>query len=95
MPSLIAAFGRNEKFDAWGRDQHLPDFVLEHPIGVGDPLAQMHELEPRRPKPHLVRCQMFGPLQLLTQCGLSSMSQRRLALRPHFGQRKNLHDPPP
>jgi hypothetical protein len=47
MPSLIAAFGGDEKFDAWGRDQHLPDFVLEHPIGVGDPLAQMHELEPR------------------------------------------------
>jgi hypothetical protein len=28
---------------------------------------------------------MFSPLQHLTQCGLSSMSQRGLALRPHFG----------
>ena len=47
ISSLITAFSRNEKFDARGSDQHLPDFVLKHPIGVGDPLAQMHELEPR------------------------------------------------
>ena len=47
MPKLAAAFGGDEKFDPRGLDQHLPDLVLEHPIGVGDPLAQMHELEPR------------------------------------------------
>src|ERR1700722_7705365 len=46
IPSLICAVSRYEKFDARGGDQHLPDCVLEHPIGVGDPLAQMHELEP-------------------------------------------------
>ena len=40
-----------------------------------------------RPNPHLVRCRMFRPLQHLTQCGLSSMSQRRLAYA-HVGQRK-------
>jgi len=42
----LAPFGADEEFDARGRDQHLPDFVLEHPVGVGDPLAQVHELEP-------------------------------------------------
>src|SRR5690242_4862995 len=47
ISSLIAAFSRDEKFDPRGRDQHLPDFVLEHTIGVGHTLAQMHELEPR------------------------------------------------
>ena len=35
-PWLITALSRNEKFDARGGDQHLPDFVLEDPIGVGD-----------------------------------------------------------
>src|ERR1700721_4585394 len=45
-PSAIGAFSRNEEFNARGVDQHLPNFVLEHAIGVGDPLAQMHELEP-------------------------------------------------
>src|ERR1700761_8933094 len=47
IPSVIVALSRNEKFNARRRDQHLPDSVLEHPIGVGHPLAQMHELEPR------------------------------------------------
>ena len=47
MPSLVSAFSRNEKFDVRGSDEHLPDFVLEHSIGISDPLAQMHELEPR------------------------------------------------
>ena len=42
-----AALGGDEEFDARRGDQHLPDFVLEQPIGVGDPLAQMHELEPQ------------------------------------------------
>src|SRR3984957_3956786 len=46
IPSLICAVSRYEKFDARGGDQHLPDVVLEHPIGVGDPLAKMLELEP-------------------------------------------------
>jgi hypothetical protein len=37
---------------------------------------------------------MFGPLQLLTQCGLSSMSQRRLALRAHVAHLNSDQDPP-
>jgi hypothetical protein len=47
MPSLIAAFGGDEKFDAWGARSASPGFPPRAPIGVGDPLAQMHELETR------------------------------------------------
>ncbi len=45
MPNSLAAFGGDEEFDARRGDLHIPDFVLEHPIGIGDPLAQMHELK--------------------------------------------------
>src|SRR5579863_2573558 len=44
---LVAPFGGDEKFNARGGEQHLPDFFLEHPVGVCDPFAQMHEFEPR------------------------------------------------
>ena len=46
IQKLASAFGGYEKFDPRRLDQHLPDLVLEHPIGVGDPLAQVHEFEP-------------------------------------------------
>ncbi len=50
LPRLIAAFGGYEKLDARGRDQHLPDSILKHPIGVRDPFAQVHELQPQLDK---------------------------------------------
>src|SRR3974390_3043946 len=37
----------DEKLDLRRRDQHLADFVLEHPVLVGHAFAQMLELEPR------------------------------------------------
>src|SRR5277367_2210355 len=47
MPNSRAALGGDEEFDVRRADQHIPYFVLEHPIGIGDALAQVHELKPR------------------------------------------------
>ena len=46
LPSRGLAFGGDEKLNVRRFRQKLADLVLNHPVGVGDPLAQMHELQP-------------------------------------------------